>query len=176
MQALWLEVPEHFLEERRRLGHDKKDELWDGVLHMVPPPVSRHQRLSADLLVGLHQIARRFALEPWGDSTGVFGPGENWRIPDLTFARPDHRSERGLESAELVIEILSPNDESRKKLPFYASIGVREVWIIDPVTRVAEIFAGTTPVLGGVSAVLGVRLETVGALLRIHDGESFTDV
>jgi Uma2 family endonuclease len=105
----------------------------------------------------------------------VFGPGENWRIPDLTFARPDQSSERGLESAELVIEILSPNDESRKKLPFYASIGVREVWIIDPVTRVAEIYAGTT-LTGDVSAVLGVRLETFGALLRIHDGDSFTDV
>jgi len=176
MQALWLEVPEHFLEERRRLGHDKKDELWDGVLHMVPPPASRHQRLSSDLVVALYKVARRVGLDFWVDSTGVFGPGENWRIPDLTFARPDQSSERGLESAELVIEILSPNDESRKKLPFYASIGVREVWIIDPVTRVAEIFAGTTPVIGGVSQVLGVRLETVGAKLRIHDGDSFTDV
>jgi hypothetical protein len=30
--------------------------------------------------------------------------------------------------------------------------------------------------IGDVSAVLGVRLETVGSLLRIHDGDSFTDV
>ena len=176
MQALWLEVPENFLEERRRLGHDKKDELWDGVLHMVPPPSSRHQRIAIDLLLALHAIARRFGLEPWSDSTGVFGPGENWRIPDATFARPDQRSERGLESAELVIEVLSPNDESRKKLPYYASTGVREVWIVDPVTKVVEIFAGTTAVRGGVSTVLGVRLETVGGNLRIHDGDTFTDV
>jgi len=176
MQALWLEVPEHFLEERRRLGHDKKDELWDGVLHMVPSPGLHHQRLSTDLLIALHPIARRFGLESWCDSTSVLGPTDNWRIPDLVFARSDQRSKRGLASAELVIEVLSPHDESRKKLPFYASVGVREVWIIDPMTRVAEIFAGTTPVIGGVSQVLGVRLETVGTKLRIHDGDSFTDV
>ncbi|MEO8843780.1 MAG: Uma2 family endonuclease, partial [Kofleriaceae bacterium] len=154
MRAVWLEVPESFLEERRRLGHDKKDELWDGVLHMVPPPSSRHQRVSIDLLVALADIARRLGLEFWSDSTGLFGPGENWRIPDVTFARPDQASERGLESAELVVETLSPNDESRKKLPFYARIGVREVWLVDPATRVVEIFALQA---GGYAAVTDHR-------------------
>jgi hypothetical protein len=35
MQALWLEVPEKFLEERWRLGHDKKDELWDRLPRVI---------------------------------------------------------------------------------------------------------------------------------------------
>lgn len=38
MRAVWIGVPDRFLEERHRLGHDKQDELWEGVLHMVPPP------------------------------------------------------------------------------------------------------------------------------------------
>ena len=36
MRAVLLEVPEAMLDERRRLGHDGRDEMWDGVLHMVP--------------------------------------------------------------------------------------------------------------------------------------------
>jgi Uma2 family endonuclease len=134
-----------------------------------------------DLAIVLSTRAKRLGLEVWGDSTGVFGPGENWRIPDLTFARPDQSSERGLESAELVVETLSPNDESRKKLPFYASIGVREVWLVHPTTRVAEMLAlvdgDYVELTTGESLVLGVRLETVdGPKLRVHDGDSFTDV
>lgn len=35
-----LEVPEGLLAERARLGHDRFDEMWEGVLHMVPPPRS----------------------------------------------------------------------------------------------------------------------------------------
>jgi hypothetical protein len=33
-----LDVPGSLLDERRRLGLDVVDEVWEGVLHMVPPP------------------------------------------------------------------------------------------------------------------------------------------
>jgi hypothetical protein len=33
-----LDAPQAMLDERRRPGHDVRDEMWDGVLHMVPPP------------------------------------------------------------------------------------------------------------------------------------------
>jgi len=36
-----LEAPEELLAERRRKGHDRFDEVWEGVLHMLPPPSSR---------------------------------------------------------------------------------------------------------------------------------------
>jgi Uma2 family endonuclease len=35
---------------------------------------------------------------------------------------------------------LSPNDESRDKLPFYAACSVDEVWLLEPKTRAFEIF------------------------------------
>ena len=38
MRVLMLEAPQAMLDERRRLGHAVRDEMWDGVLHMVPPP------------------------------------------------------------------------------------------------------------------------------------------
>ena len=38
-------------------------------------------------------------------------------------------------TAALVIEIVSPGDESWNKLPFYATHGVDEVLLVDPSTR-----------------------------------------
>ena len=44
-----LDVPESLLDERRRQGLDVFDEVWEGVLHMVPPPSGEHQRLELEL-------------------------------------------------------------------------------------------------------------------------------
>ena len=46
-----LEVPQDLLDERRSLDLDRLDELWDGELHMVPPPSFMHQRMETRLLV-----------------------------------------------------------------------------------------------------------------------------
>ena len=32
-------VPESLLAERRRIGADRRDEMWDGLLHMVQPGI-----------------------------------------------------------------------------------------------------------------------------------------
>ena len=39
------------------------------------------------------------------------------------------------DAAALVVEIVSPDDESWQKLPFYAAHGVDEVLILDPEER-----------------------------------------
>ena len=188
MRAIFLEVPEHFLAERRRLGHDKKDEVWEGVLHMVPPPSGPHDTVAYELMFALKPVADRLGLVVRGGTSGLFDPiaGErNYRIPDVVLARPDQMSARGLEGAELVVEVLSPYDESRDKFPFYARIGVREIWLIEPSTRAIELYAlrGQTYVrqlpdaVTLVSPALGVTLEVVeGPHLRVHDGAAFADV
>lgn len=38
-------------------------------------------------------------------------------------------------TAAVVVEILSPGDESRQKLPFYADHDVDEVLLVDPIER-----------------------------------------
>jgi hypothetical protein len=53
------------LDERRRLGQDVRDEMWDGVLHMVPPPGGAHQdygRLGVSLMIVAHPHDRRVEL------------------------------------------------------------------------------------------------------------------
>ena len=162
MRAVWLQPDPSYLEERQRLGLDRRDEVWDGVLHMVPPPVSRHEDLVTSLLIGLSAICRPRGLVV--SMGGLFGSDKNYRCPDVLVGRPAQRSERGFEGAELVIEVLSPNDESRDKFPFFAKLGVREVWLIEPKSRELELYelrdgryVRHQPLT--VSPVLGVTLD-----------------
>jgi Uma2 family endonuclease len=187
MRAVMLEAPQSLIEERRRLGLDGLDEMWEGVLHMVPPPSQEHQRVEGRLFRALSAIAETRGLEAY-TNFGVFGAAEqSYRVPDVVVAAAIHTSKRGVEGrAELVVEILSPNDESYDKLPFYAARGIPEVWIVDPVTRVAEVYAlrdGRYVLVpsagdGSVDApVLALQISLVdGPRLRIVAAEGTVDV
>jgi len=62
----------------------------------------------------------------------------------------------------------SPNDETFDKLPFYAAIGCREIWVVDRDTRAVEVYASRNgaPVRrapeadGWVRSELGIELRT----------------
>jgi Uma2 family endonuclease len=133
MRTLVLDPPpgefEQLLERRRRTGADRRDEVWEGVLHMAPAPHSRHSRLQWQLALLLDGPARAAGLEP----TSEFNLGEpdDYRIPDGGLHRPTPDG-LYLPTAALVIEILSPGDETWEKLPFYAAHRVEELLIIDP--------------------------------------------
>lgn len=184
-----LEVPEGLLEERRRTGAAKRDEMWEGVLHMVPPPSSEHQAFGTDLLLAVAPLAKARGLRPFYE-TGVFRPGSverDYRVPDLVFARPEQVVARGVEGAcELVVELVSPGDETYEKLPFYAEVGVREVLVIDPAARAVELFAlrggklhAVMPLDGGGvrSAVLEVTFTAVpGPRLRLTWCQGTTEI
>jgi Uma2 family endonuclease len=115
---------------RRRLGQDLFDEVWEGVLHMNPAPRGAHGAIEAQLTVVLGPLARSAGLV----LTGQFNVGdseEDYRVPDLGMHR--NFSDRvWYPTAALVVEIVSPGDESFKKLDFYAGHGVEEVLIVDP--------------------------------------------
>ncbi len=183
MSGVALEDTEQMLAERRRRGADKRDEVWAGVLHMVPTPGTGHQRLARQLLLALLRIAERRSLEVLYE-TSVFDPPEglkDYRIPDLVIVDPEHVSKRGIEGhTMLAVEILSPNDESRDKLPFYAHVGVREVWLFDPIKHTVEIFqtrdGKSVKIDPPLRSHLGLELETVGGRLRIRDGEIVEEI
>jgi Uma2 family endonuclease len=121
-------------ERRRRAGLDRLDEVWNGVLHMVPAPHSRHGKVAQQLAVLLDGPARAAGLEP---AMGEFNLGESendFRVPDGGIHHPGP-DRLWCPTAALVVEIVSPNDESWQKLPFYAAHGVDEVLIVDPQER-----------------------------------------
>jgi Uma2 family endonuclease len=125
------------IEYRRRLDLDHYDEVWEGVLHMNPPPTGEHQYLVQQLYDLLGPLARRAGLVPLLQVFAVGEGRDNYRAPDGGL----HRTQpRGVwqRTAALVIEIVSPGDESWAKLPFYAAHEVDEVLILDPAEHVVH--------------------------------------
>lgn len=177
MKAVLLDVPDEFLEERRRRGLDKADEVWDGVLHVPPPPGGTHQEVGSELFLVLGPIAKSRGLAPRYDSTGLYRTATDYRVPDQQYVHPEQLSDRGTEGAELVVEIRSDDDDTYDKVDWYAAVRVREMVIVHPQERRVELLRATgdrllpvTADAGGVvrSDVLGVGFLTVdGPALRI---------
>lgn len=175
MRVLLLEPDQEWLDERRRRGLDHKDEVWDGVLHVAPAPTSWHQRITTRLVEVLGGLARSAELEVIIE-TSILDPRDhdrNYRTPDLLVIRPDRLIPRGTEGpVELAIEVLSANDESRDKMPFYAARGVKELWLVDPETRAVEVYVlrGGTYFAILPDDVGRVRAPALGLELQVVDG------
>lgn len=80
-------------------------------------------------------------LQPYADAAGLeltadFNIGEpsDYRIPDAGLLRPGPDAVF-LPDAAVVVEVVSPGDETWEKLPFYAAHNVDEVLILDADTR-----------------------------------------
>lgn len=170
------------LAERRKLGFDGRDEVWNGVLHVVPPAGGPHQRLGSELLQVLAPLSKRHGLVA-SYETGLFRTADDYRVPDQLYRRPEHESERGAEGAELVVEIRSEGDETYEKIDFYAGLGVREMLIVHPQGRWVELLRAVGGRLLPVTAdpegavrcdVLGAQFTTVAGRLRItwEDGRA----
>lgn len=125
---------EELLERRERWGGGRKDEVWDGVLHMSPEPSTDHQRLVVRLLDVLRPVAESAGMELLMNL--MIGEGkQNYRTPDLFVLQPGDDAPLWHPTAALVAEVVSPGDESWKKLPHFAEHEVDEVLIVDPQKR-----------------------------------------
>jgi hypothetical protein len=122
---------EALLERRRQAGVDRLDEVWQGVHHMVPGPSFEHARISQQLAELLGPPARAAGLLAAMSEFNLGESEHDFRVPDGGLHRPGAAGV-WLSTAALVVEILSPDDESWQKLPFFAAHHVDEVLIVDP--------------------------------------------
>jgi len=125
---------EALLERRRQAGVDRLDEVWQGVHHIVPGPSIEHADISQQLAVLLDGPARAAGLRPTMSEFNLGESEHDFRVPDGGLHRPG-ASGVWQATAAAVVEILSPGDESRQKLPFYADHDVDEVLLVDPAER-----------------------------------------
>jgi len=136
------------IRRRRRLGLNHKDEVWNRRYIVLPDPDNVHQRL-VGFLVTVFQI-----VIDWSGLGKVF-PGtnisdrddkwtHNYRVPDVAVFLNDNPAEdrhtHWFGGPDLAVEIVSDNDKSRKKLDFYASVGTRELLIVDRDPWLIELF------------------------------------
>lgn len=124
---------EALLDRRRTLDLDRWDEVWEGVLHMNPPPSREHERIASLLHRLLGPYADAAGLDLLG-GVGIGGVDDN-RVPDLVLQRKQDAQPQWQDTVELVVEIRSPGDETLKKFDFYAAHQVNEVLIVDPEKR-----------------------------------------
>jgi len=175
VRAVLVHVTEEDLARRRRLGLDRFDEMWEGVLHMTPAADFEHQRIKGKLYIFLDSLLSKdhrglIALE-----VNVFNDAArepDYRIPDLSFlaaGRENLIARDGIHGGpDAVIEIRSPEDETYAKLPFYASLRVREVVLIHRDSKKPEVHRLTAGRFVEVVADPSgwVASETLGIRLR----------
>jgi Uma2 family endonuclease len=133
----------------------RKRELVDGRI-VVSPAGARHGEVAVRLTVRLAGHVEAQGLGHVFDScTGFRLPGGNVRVPDVSFVAlgrfpnevvPDDFADV---VPDLVVEILSPRDETRAlldKIGEYLQAGVRLVWLVDPKHRRAAVYRSSTDV------------------------------
>jgi len=137
MATLVLGMPppelEALLERRRQAGVDRLDEVWRGVRQLVPGPASS-TRASRSNLLCCSTLPRDAGL--LAAMSGFTLSTVRARLPraDGGLRRPGAAGV-WLPTAAVVVEILSPDDESWQKLPVYAEHHVDEVLFVDPTER-----------------------------------------
>jgi len=129
----------------RALDVDHLDEVWEGVLHMSPPPHGLHGECLGWISMVLRLQATRHGFGRVSIEAGVRRPGSGRsddRVPDVSLLPPGYEYVDGWveDSALLVVEVRSPREEVLQKLDFYAERGVAEVLHIDYRERRAEVF------------------------------------
>jgi Uma2 family endonuclease len=130
---------------------DKRYELDEGEMIEMTRPAYKHNRivqnLNADLVFYFRQRKSGEVLNP----ENLFAISPTTRLaPDLAVILGDHRAD--LREAkvipiipEIAVEVLSPSETPRtihRKMRQYFEAGVKEVWLIDPESRTAEVWTG----------------------------------
>ena len=127
------------LAERRRLDQDRLDEVWQGEYHMNPGPAGLHAHLVIEIISILQPIAKPRGLRCVAEFN--VGESDDFRVPDSGLLRIEQQLEVFHPTAALVIEVVSPGDESWLKFDFYAAHAVDEVVIVDGETNTIHWFA-----------------------------------
>jgi Uma2 family endonuclease len=133
----------------------RKRELVDGRI-VVSPAGARHGQVAVRLVVRLARHVEAQGLGHVFDSSTAFRlPGGNVRVPDVSFVARGRFADGAVPedfgdlTPDLVVEILSPHEETRPlldKIGEYLQSGARLVWVIDPKRGRAAVYRSPTDV------------------------------
>jgi Uma2 family endonuclease len=165
---------DELIQERKRIGADRYDEVWDGVYVMPSVPSLEHQELVHDLGAIFDDVVWRPGLGKIYHGLNVSDRAadwkENYRVPDLVVVLEDSRAIRHHAhiqgGPDFLVEVESPGDDSEEKVPFYGQLGVRELLLIHRDKRTLRLLRlqGQELVLVGASLLEGKRWLTSAVL------------
>ena len=123
---------DELLARRRERGQDGYDEVWEGIYHVAPMAGPQHAIVQAALVRVLGPLADAAGLTLLGPFN--LGDSDDYRVPDAGLHRTAPTTTY-VPTAALVVEVLSPEDETYDKFEFYARRGVDEIVVADPANR-----------------------------------------
>lgn len=159
MQALETSVQVNFSPLRRRYTLEEfwalperedhaRYNLIGGLLFMVPPPHPPHGDLAAQMARALFEflLANKIEGKVHYPPEPIYRSGEDptYLEPDLMFVSEKLRERMGSKrtSADIVFEFLSRTTavyDRTTKADTYLELGVRELWLIDPIAVTVEV-------------------------------------
>jgi Uma2 family endonuclease len=166
--------------ERTAAGADVFDEVWEGVYVMSPMADDEHQDIQLGFAAAIKAVCGWDSGAEVRAGVNVSDRVDDWtqnfRVPDVAVFLPGGQAVncgthwRG--GPDLVVEVIGPFDQTRQKLPFYESIGVREVVLVDrnpwglelhrlrdrQLVLVARITAGLPESIATITVPLSIRL------------------
>lgn len=154
---------EALIERRRSLGIDLYDEMWKGSHHVVPAPNAQHAYVGHRLAVLLEPFAQAAGLV--GTDPFNLGEPDDYRVPDRGYHR-GAPSGVWVTTAAIVVEVVSPGDETYEKFGFYARHDVEELIIADPAEHKVAIWRRASEEryeLTPASTLLGVSADHLTA-------------
>jgi len=142
-------VPSNALDVFRLLPEGTRAEVLNNVLYMSPSPFFQHQQLIVSLVVKLGSHIKNNKL---GEL--IASPFDVYLEEQLSAVQPDilfigNKNKKILKddgyahgAPDLIIEILSKDEDRDRKLKkdIYEKAGVKEYFIIDPKTKMAECY------------------------------------
>ncbi len=137
------------IEDIYALPDGQRAELIDGRIYNMAPPARIHQKLITELVSALHQHIRdnNGDCEVYPAPFAVFlnADDKNYVEPDISVICDKSKLiEKGCNGApDLIMEVVSPSTQQMDygiKLFKYRTAGVREYWIINPVTRIVNVY------------------------------------
>lgn len=131
-----------------QLPEDKRYEIIDGDLFMVPSPGESHQRILANIFNTLSNYVRQNKLGiVYFAPFDVLFSEEDIVQPDIIFISNENKriiTKDNIKGApDLIVEVLSPSTFKRDigiKKKLYARHRVREYWTVDPEHETVEVF------------------------------------
>ena len=136
-------------EDYWNLPEGQRAELIDGKLYAMAPPNRIHQKLIMELTSVIHNHIKNKSgsceVYPAPFAVNLNSNDKVWVEPDISvICDKDKLSDRGCEGApDWIIEITSPSTSRMDysiKLFKYRTAGVREYWIVNPITKIVQTY------------------------------------
>ena len=137
-RVLDIYLEERLIAERKALGIDKFDEVWDGVYVMSPLANDEHQRIAGFLNIVIGMLIQFTGRGEVRQGINLSDQPEDWthnyRIPDVVVFL---KGGTGIchdtfwtGGPDYVVEVVSPGEEPEDKFEFYGRLGTRELLLV----------------------------------------------